>query len=129
MRRAVGVVLIVLGGLLTLVAIPFLVHTLVNVFYVLLLEQPVPGWWWGLVRPVQDIVALPILAFAFVIPLGHVMSLVAPLIVELFLLGLGLVLLWMGRRMVRRRTSTGRLEGFALRLSPKGRKTGRGGEQ
>jgi hypothetical protein len=102
MKRVVGVILVVLGGLLALVAIPFLVHTLVNVVFVLLLGQPVPGWWWGLVGPVQDVVALPILAFAFVIPLGYPMSLIAALILTLVLLGIGLVLLWAGRRLIRR---------------------------
>jgi hypothetical protein len=102
MRKAVGGILAVLGGLLALVAVPFLVHTLVNVIFVLLLGQPVPGWWWGLVGPVQDVVALPILAFAFVIPLGYPMSLIAALILTLVLLGIGLALLWAGRRLVRK---------------------------
>ena len=50
----------------------------------------------------QDVVALPILAFAFVIPLGYPMSLIAALILTLALLGIGLVLLWAGRRLIRK---------------------------
>jgi Flp pilus assembly protein TadB len=76
-----------------------------NVIYVLLLGQPVPGWWWQLVGPIQNVLALPIVAFAFVIKVGSAMSLIAPLIVVLVLLAIGLVLFWLGLRMVRKKRS------------------------
>ena len=103
MNKAVGIVLVVLGGLLILVLLPFLAHALVNVIFVLLVGQPVPGWWWGLVAPIQNIVALPIVAFAFVIKVGPTMSLVVPLLVELVFATVGAILLWLGLRMIRKR--------------------------
>ena len=60
MKRIFGIVLVVLGGLIALLLLPFLIHTLVNVLFVLLLGQPVPGWWWATIKPIQNIVALPI---------------------------------------------------------------------
>jgi hypothetical protein len=101
-KKIVGVVIAVLGGLLILVLLPFLAHAVMNVICVLLLGQPVPGWWWRLIGPIQNVVALPSVAFAFVIKVGSTMSLIAPLIVVLVLAALGLVLLWLGVRMVRR---------------------------
>jgi hypothetical protein len=102
MRKAIGILLSVVGGLLTLVLLPFLVHALVNVIFVLLAGQPVPGWWWRLVAPIQNIIALPIVAFAFVIKLGPTMSLVVPLLVELALTAIGVALFWFGLRLVRK---------------------------
>ena len=102
MKKAIGIILMVLGGLLTLVLLPFLAHALINVIFVLLVGQPVPGWWWRLVAPIQNVVALPIVAFAFVIKVGPTMSLVAPLLVELVLVAVGAVLLWLGIRTVRK---------------------------
>ena len=103
MNKTVGIVLAVLGGLLILVLLPFLAHALVTVIFVLLVGQPVPGWWWGLVAPIQNIVALPIVAFAFVIKVGPTMSLVVPLLVELVFATVGAILLWLGLRMIRKR--------------------------
>ena len=105
MKKIIGVVLMALGGLLALVLLAFLAHTLMNVIYVLLLGQPVPGWWWQLIGPIQNVLALPIVAFAFVIKVGSAMSLIAPLIVVLVLLAIGLVLFWLGLRMVRKKRS------------------------
>ena len=105
MKKIIGVVLTILGGLLTLVLLPFLAHTVMNVIYVLLLGQPVPGWWWQLIGPIQNVLALPIVAFAFVIKVGSAMSLIAPLIVILVLMAVGLVLFWLGLRMVRKERS------------------------
>ena len=102
MKKTGGIILVVLGGLLILVLLPFLAHALVNVIFVLLVGQPVPGWWWGLIEPIQNIVALPIVAFAFVIKVGPTMSLVVPLLVELVFAAVGAVLLWLGLRMVRK---------------------------
>jgi len=102
MRKIIGIVLIVFGGLLILVMLPFLAHALVNVIYPLLLGQPVPGWWWRLIAPLQNVVALPILAFAFVIKVGPSLSLVVPLIVELVVAGIGILLLWLRLRLVRK---------------------------
>jgi hypothetical protein len=102
MKKAVGIVLVVLGGLLILVLLPFLAHALVNVVFVLLVGRPVPGWWWGLIAPIQNIVALPIVAFAFVIKVGPTMSLVIPLLVELVFAAVGAVLLWLGLRIARK---------------------------
>jgi hypothetical protein len=102
MRKTIGIALVVLGGLLILVLLPFLAHALVNVIFVLLVGQPVPGWWWGLVAPIQNIVALPIVAFAFVVKIGPTMSLVVPLLVELVFAALGAVLLWLGLRTFRK---------------------------
>ena len=105
MKKIIGVVLMALGGLLALVLLAFLAHTVMNVIYVLLLGQPVPGWWWQLIGPIQNVLALPIVAFAFVIKVGSAMSLIAPLIVVLVLLAIGLVLFWLGLRMVRKKRS------------------------
>ena len=105
MKKIIGVVLMALGGLLALVLLVFLAHSLMNVLYVLLLGQPVPGWWWQLIGPIQNVLALPIVAFAFVIKVGSAMSLIAPLIVVLVLLAIGLVLFWLGLRMVRKKRS------------------------
>ncbi len=102
MKKLAGIVLAVLGGLIILAIAPFLVHALVNAFFVLLLRQPVPGWWWALVGPIQNLVALPIVAFAFVIKMGPTLSLVLPVVVELVLAALGIALLWAGLRVVRR---------------------------
>jgi hypothetical protein len=102
MKKAIGIILVVLGGLLILVLLPFLAHALINVIFVLLVGQPVPGWWWRLVAPIQNVVALPIVAFAFVIKVGPTMSLVVPLLVELILAAVGAVLLWLGIRTVRK---------------------------
>ena len=102
MRKVIRIILVVLGGLLILALLPFLAHALVNVFFVLSLGQPVPGWWWQLVAPVQNIVALPIVAFAFVIKVGPTLSLVVPLLVELVLVGVGAVMLLSGLRMFRK---------------------------
>ena len=101
-KKIFGVVLAVLGGVLTLVLLPFLAHAVMNVICVLLLGQPVPGWWWRLIGPIQNVVALPAVAFAFVIKVGSTMSVVAPLIVFVLLTAVGIVLLWLGVRMVRR---------------------------
>ena len=102
MKKTGGIILVVLGGLLILVLLPFLAHALVNVVFVLLVGQPVPGWWWKLVAPIQNIVALPIVAFAFVVKVGPTMSLVVPLLVELVFAAVGAVLLWLGLRIVRK---------------------------
>ena len=101
-KKIFGVVLVVLGGVLTCVLLPFLAHSVMNVIFALLLGQPVPGWWWRLIGPIQNVVALPAVAFAFVIKVGSTMSLVAPLIVFGVLTALGLLLLWLGVRMVRK---------------------------
>ena len=106
MKKAIGIILVVLGGLLILVLLPFLAHALINVIFVLLVGQPVPGWWWRLVAPIQNVVALPIVAFAFVIKVGPTMSLVVPLLVELVLVAVGAVLLWLGIRTVRKTRRT-----------------------
>ena len=102
MRKIVGVVLTGLGGLLALLLLPFLAHATMNVIYVLLLGQPVPGWWWQLIKPIQNVLALPIVAFAFVIKVGPAMSLVTPLIVLLAIIAVGIVLLRLGLRMARK---------------------------
>ena len=107
-KKIFGVVLVVLGGVLTLVLLPFLAHAVMNVVCVLLLGQPVPGWWWRLIGPIQNVVALPAVAFAFVIKVGPAMSLVAPLIVFLVLVAVGLLLLWLGVRMAQRGRSARR---------------------
>jgi hypothetical protein len=104
MKRILGVLLIVAGGAIVLLLIPFLAHALVNVIYVLLLGQPVPGWWWTLIKPLQNVVALPIVAFAFVIKVGPMLSLVLPAVVEVVLAAVGAVILWLGLRTVRSRT-------------------------
>jgi hypothetical protein len=101
-KKIFGVVFAVLGGALTLALLPFFAHALMNVIYVLLLGQPVPGWWWRLIGPIQNVVALPAVAFAFVIKVGSTMSLIAPLIVFGVLTALALLLLWLGVRMVRK---------------------------
>jgi hypothetical protein len=106
MRKAIGFILVVLGGLLVLLLLPFLAHAVVNVVFVLLVGQPVPGWWWRLVAPIQNVVALPIVAFAFVIKVGPTMSLVVPLLVELVFAAVGAVLFWFGLRLVRRERRT-----------------------
>ena len=106
MKKAIGIILVVLGGLLILALVPFLAHALVNVIFVLLVGQPVPGWWWRLVAPIQNVVALPIVAFAFVIKVGPTMSLIGPVLVELVLVAVGIVLLVPGLRMVRRERKT-----------------------
>ena len=108
MRKAIGIILTVLGGLLILVLLPFLAHTLINIVFVLLVGQPVPGWWWRLIAPIQNIVALPIVAFAFVIKVGPTLSLLAPLLVELVFAGVGAVLLWLGLRQIRKERRTGK---------------------
>ena len=101
-KKIFGFVIVVLGGVLTLVLLPFLAHAVMNLIYVLLLGQPVPGWWWRLIGPIQNVVALPSVAFAFVIKVGSTMSLIAPLIVFGVLTALGILLLWLGVRMVRK---------------------------
>jgi hypothetical protein len=105
MKKIIGVVLTISSGLLTLALLPFLAHTVMNVIHVLWLGQPVPGWWWQLIGPIQNVLALPSVAFAFVIKVGSAMSLIAPLIVILILMTLGLVLFWLGLRMVRKKRS------------------------
>jgi len=102
MKTALGAVLSVLGALLILALLPFLVHALVNALFVLVLHQPVPGWWWSLIGPLQNLVALPILAFAFVIKTGPTLSLVLPLVVELLVVAAGAALLIVGLRALRR---------------------------
>ena len=101
-KKILGVVIAALGGVLTLALAPFCAHAAMNVIYVLLLERPVPGWWWRLVGPIQNVVALPAVAFAFVIKVGPAMSLIAPLLVFLALTAVGIVLLWLGVRMARK---------------------------
>jgi hypothetical protein len=101
-KKIFGVVLAVVGGVLTLVLVPFLAHAVMNAIYVLLLGRPVPGWWWRLIGPIQNVVALPAVAFAFVIKVGSTMSLIAPLIVFGVLTAVGVLLLWLGVRMVRK---------------------------
>lgn len=102
MKKIFGVVFSVLGGVLALVLLPFVAHALMNVIWVLLLGRPVPGWWWRLIGPIQNVVALPSVAFAFVIKVGSAMSLIAPLIVFLVLMAAVLLLLRLGLRMARR---------------------------
>lgn len=102
MKRVLGIVLSVLGAVVVLALLPFLAHAVVNALYVLVLQRPVPAWWWGLIAPVQNLVALPILAFAFVIKMGPTLSLVLPVVVELVLMGLGVALLLVGLRTLRR---------------------------
>ena len=104
-KKILGVIFALLGGMLTLVLLPFLAHAVMNLVYVLLMGRPVPGWWWRLIGPIQNVVALPAVAFAFVIKVGSTMSVVAPLIVFLVLTALGLLLLWLGVRMVRKGSS------------------------
>ena len=101
-KKIFGVIFAALGGVLTLVLLPFLAHAVMNVIWVLLMGRPVPGWWWRLIGPIQNVVALPAVAFAFVIKVGSTMSVVAPLIVFLVLTAVGILLLWLGVRMVRR---------------------------
>jgi multiple sugar transport system substrate-binding protein len=103
MRKAIGGLLVFIGSVFALVSLPFLAHTAVNAVFVLLFQRPVPGWWWRLVGPIQNIVALPIVAFAFVVKLGPQLSLIVPLIVCLVLLSLGLLILALGLRMLRKR--------------------------
>jgi len=102
MKTVLGVVLSLLGAALILILLPFLVHTLVNALFVLVFHQPVPGWWWDLIGPIQNLVALPILAFAFVIKMGPTLSLVLPLVVELIVVAVGAALLIAGLRTLRR---------------------------
>ncbi|MCU0520841.1 MAG: sugar ABC transporter substrate-binding protein [Anaerolineae bacterium] len=101
MKRVIGGLLAIVGGLLALICAPFLLHALVNAIFVLALGQPVPGWWWRLIAPIQNIVALPILAFAFVIKMGSKLSLIIPLIVLLIVQAIGVVLLLVGLKMLR----------------------------
>jgi hypothetical protein len=101
MRKAIGVILAGLGGLLVLVLLPFLAHTLVGTAFVLLADRPVPGWWWQVIEPIQDIVALPIVAVAFVIKMGPTLSFIVPLLVVLALVAGGVALLVLGLRMAR----------------------------
>ena len=101
-KKIFGVVFAALGGVLTLVLLPFLAHAVMNLVYVLLMGRPVPGWWWRLIGPIQNVVALPVVAFAFVIKVGPTMSVVGPLIVSLVLTAVGVLLLWLGVRMVRK---------------------------
>jgi len=102
MKTVLGVILSLLGAALILILLPFLAHTLVNALFVLVFHQPVPGWWWGLIGPIQNLVALPILAFAFVIKMGPTLSLVLPLVVELIIAAVGATLLIVGLRTLRR---------------------------
>ena len=101
-KKIFGVVFAALGGVLTLVLLPFLAHAVMNLIYVLLMGRPVPGWWWRLIGPIQNVVALPSVAFAFVIKVGSAMSLIAPLFVFLALMALVLLLFRLGLRMARR---------------------------
>lgn len=107
MKKAVGVILAGLGGLLSLVLLPFLAHTVVSASFVLLAGRPVPGWWWQLIAPIQDIVALPIMAVAFVIKMGPTMSFIVPLLLVLVLAAAGVALLWLGLHMARTRREEG----------------------
>jgi hypothetical protein len=102
MKKIAGSILTVLGGLLILLLLPFLIHTVMNVICVLLLGQPVPGWWWQFIGSLQNILALPIVAFAFVIKVGPAMSLIGPLIVILVIMAVGILLLRLGLRLVRK---------------------------
>jgi hypothetical protein len=101
MRKAVGATMAGVGGLLTLALLPFLAHTAVSASFVLLAGRPVPGWWWQMMAPIQDIVALPIVAVAFVIKMGPTMSFIVPLLVVLVLAAVAVALLWLGLRMAR----------------------------
>ena len=107
-KKIVGGILSLLGGLLTLLLLPFLVHTVINVIFVLILGQPVPGWWWQLIGSLQNILALPIVAFAFVIKVGSAMSLIGPLIVILVIMAVGILLLRLGLRLMRKERSAKR---------------------
>ena len=100
MKTVLGVVLSLLGAVIILALLPFLAHAVMNALFVLVLQQPVPAWWWSLIAPIQNIVALPILAFAFVIKMGSTLSLVLPIVAELIIAGIGAALPWVGLRIV-----------------------------
>ena len=120
MRKVFGGVLVIVGGILAIACTPFVLHALVNVIFVLVLGQPVPGWWWRLIAPIQNLVALPILAFAFVIKMGSKLSLILPFIVLLIAQAIGVVLLLVGLRLLRRtrRHQASALRGVATLLLP-----------
>jgi len=82
--------------------LPFLIHALVNALIVLVLHQPVSGLRWSPIDPRQNMVALPILTFAFVIKTGPTLSLVLPLVVELIVVAAGAALLIEGLRTLQR---------------------------
>ena len=102
MKTALGIALSLIGAVIVVALLPFLAHAIVNALFVLVLQQPVPAGWWRLIAPVQNLVALPILAFAFVIKMGPTLSLILPLVVELLLVAVGVALLLIGLRVVRK---------------------------
>ncbi len=102
MKKVWGGILTLIGGLIALACVPFLLHALMNALFALILQQPVPAWWWRAIAPIQNIVALPILAFAFVIKMGPTLSLVIPVVILAVVQTVGVLILWAGLRMLRR---------------------------
>jgi len=101
-RRIVGWLLFLLGWILVVVSIPFILHTLVVTIYGLGVGRPVPGWWWNLVGPVGALLNWVLLATTFVLRLGDPLRYVVFALPSLLVLGIGLGLLFGGRRLRRR---------------------------
>ena len=101
-RRIGGWFLHILGWILVVLCIPFLLHTLVVIVYGLGVGRPVPGWWWSVVGPVGALLNWVLLATTFVLRLGGPLGYLVFALPSLLVLGIGLGLLFGGRRLRRR---------------------------
>jgi len=106
-RRIGGWLFNLLGWILVVLSIPFLLHTIVVTVYGLGAGQPVPGWWWNVVGPVGAWLNWVLLAATFVLRLGEPLNYLVFTLPSLLVLGIGLFLLFGGRRMRRRGSREG----------------------